>query len=212
MSLLSVTRLTKSWEGEPVLDDLDLELSAGGHTHIRGASGAGKSTLLQILARLVPSDGGAVRFMGKPLEAWGRPSAYRQAHLGLVFQDLWLIESLSVRHNLQILGCPADRLDALLEPLGITDLEAPVHKLSRGERQRVCMARAFVGSPRLVLADEPTASLDPACRDAAFDHLMALASAGGSTLLVVSHDRDLAAHPGFVQHLHLEAGVLVEAL
>lgn len=213
--LLGVKGLRKTWAGQPVLDGLELEMETGQHTLICGTSGAGKSTLLGVLARLVRPDAGELRLDGADIAGLGAATRYRRECLGLVFQDPLLINSLNSFQNIEMASMqhkvrgpgPA----ALLGLLGLQS-RATVRAgvLSRGERQRLALARAFVGRPRLVLADEPTASLDPPSRDAVLDQLFALANAAGATVLLVSHDASVSARPELQRRLSLDAGRLHE--
>jgi ABC-type lipoprotein export system ATPase subunit len=213
--LLAVRGLRKAWAGRAVLDHLDLELGSGQHTLVRGASGAGKSTLLGVLARLVPPDAGEILLDGAPIAGLGGATRYRRERLGLVFQDPLLVDSLTAFQNLEMAAMQHTARgpgpSALLERLGLQPRAAVrAGVLSRGERQRLALARAFVGRPRLVLADEPTASLDPPGRDAVLDQLFALADAAEATVLLVSHDAVVAARPELHRRLSLDAGRLHE--
>lgn len=210
---LEVRGLCKSWGDRAVLDGAELSLAPGEHTLIRGASGAGKSTLLGVLARLVRPDSGEVRIDGTPIDDLGSATRYRRAQLGLIFQEPHLVDSLTAFQNIEMASMNArrgpDGPRALLERLGLGEragVRAGV--LSRGERQRLAVARAFVGRPRLVLADEPTASLDPAARDTVLAQLLGLADAAGATVLLVSHDPAVTPDSGFQRQITLSAGRL----
>jgi ABC-type lipoprotein export system ATPase subunit len=214
--LLSARGLRKSWgAGPPLLDDLDLRLDPGGHVLVLGPSGCGKSTLLHVIARLVAPDAGALEFRGTPYSSLPAPEPWRLRHVGIVFQDVHLLEALRVEQNVEIvqLSVPIEdsaSLPSIEELLGPLELlprrRAPARVLSRGERQRVGIARAFCNRPALVLADEPTASLDPAHRDATLDHLFALCARFGSTALLVSHDEAVARRPELARVLRIVDG------
>ena len=213
--LLQISGLRKAWAGRRVLDGLDLRVEVGQHALIRGASGAGKSTLLGVLARLVRPDAGTVRLEGEDIGGLGGATRYRRDRLGLVFQDPLLVDSLTAFQNLEMAALQQARAGpdptALLSRLGLpgrADTRAGV--LSRGERQRLALARAFVGRPRLVLADEPTASLDAPARDAVLDQLFSLSDDAGATILLVSHDPAIAARPELRRRLTLQGGRLAE--
>ncbi len=210
--MLEARRIDKGFGSRLVLRGLDLAVEAGGHTLIRGPSGSGKSTLVHLLARLVVPDAGDLLWEGATVK--GDAAAWRLSHVGLVFQDVHLLESLTVLQNLDMVargaGCDVD--PGLLVPLGLADrTHDPVRVLSRGERQRVALARAFSNRPRLLLADEPTASLDPAQRDQALAHLFDLCAHLETTAVVVSHDSALTDRPEWKQHLWLEGGRLQPA-
>ena len=198
-----------------VLRGLNLTLDEGEHTLVMGPSGAGKTTLLNVLARLIVPDTGRLTFRGTAFAASGSPARFRQAHVGLLLQDFHLLETLSVADNIGLiqaaLGAPKDAPSPaeLLEPLGLGGrLRTPASALSRGERQRVALARAFAHRPALVLADEPTSSLDPSLRSETMAHLWHLADQGGATVMVVSHDEALARDPHIAHALTLTGGAL----
>lgn len=214
--LLEVRRVAKAFEGVPVLEDVDLVVARGQHTLIFGPSGSGKSTLLHLIASLLEPDRGELTFDGRRYRDLGDARAFRLRHVGLIFQDFHLLESLSVRGNVEMVqmargGDGLLPIHDLLDPLGLGGrLRAPVRVLSRGERQRVALARAFANHPSLVLGDEPTASLDPSNRGRTLDHLFALCRRTDATAVVVSHDHELAQRPEFTQVLQLRDGRAVE--
>jgi ABC-type lipoprotein export system ATPase subunit len=216
-TLLELRDVVHAYDGPAVLDGLSLSVAAGGHVLIEGPSGAGKTTLLNVAGALLVPQGGTVVFDGQNLATVGDRAGHRLRNLGFVFQEFHLLESLSARHNVGLVqaargGTPAHTVDALLGPLGLDGrLDAPVRLLSRGERQRVALARAFANSPRLILADEPTASLDPSRADATLTHLFELAQARSATVLMVSHDRALRERPEFSQRLTMDGGRIHQA-
>lgn len=200
---LSVAGLTVRAPGGRVLLSLPaLDLAAGASLAVRGPSGAGKSTLLFALAGLLEATGrvcwGTTDLLGLP--AAGR-AAFRRAHVGLVFQDFLLFEELGAEANAALAAgfAPAPRRAAIrdrarqaLSRLGLGDLAGrPAASFSGGERQRIAIARALAHDPAVILADEPTASLDRAAADRLIDDLVALARDEGRTLIVVSHDAAL---------------------
>ena len=194
--MLRIESLCKSWDGVSILDGLSLEVDSGHHTLIMGPSGSGKSTLLHLVARLASPDSGNIYLKDEPIERLGAPARYRLDSIGLVFQETLLLESLSARDNIEMIQAHSPReaipVLELLEPLGLAGLcDRPVRVLSRGERQRVALARAFANRPALILADEPTASLDPDRRDQCLDHLFSLAERCHSTVVLVSHDPEV---------------------
>jgi len=213
-SLLQLSSVGHTFERSPVLEDVDLQIMAGEHTLIEGPSGSGKTTLLNIAGALLSPTQGTVSFAGTPLSAVGDLPRHRLMNIGFVFQEFHLLESLTARQNLELVRCarggePHHTLAELLDPLGLQDrLDSPVRSLSRGERQRVALARAFANGPRLVLADEPTASLDPSRASATLDHLFALAATTHSTVVMVSHDPGLGQRGEWSHRLVLEEGRL----
>jgi putative ABC transport system ATP-binding protein len=200
-----------SYGGGPVVLDVpSLRLEAGTRTFLHGPSGSGKTTLLGLLAGVLRADRGVVRVLGEDLAAMSgaRRDAFRAQHIGYVFQMFNLIPYLSVLENIVLPvrmsaarrarmreatpRAEARRLTAALEidhALG-----ASVGALSVGQQQRVAACRALIGSPELIIADEPTSSLDHDRRDAFLDLLLDACEGAGSTLVFVSHDPTLASH------------------
>jgi len=218
MAWLEIEGLHRSFGARAVLRGVDLAIERGEHALILGPSGSGKSTLLHLLARLLEPDAGAIRLEGQPITARGDAAAFRRTHIGIVFQEFHLLDALTPRQNLQLVGdaCPPGpelpTPEALLDPLGLLDrIDSPVHELSRGERQRVALARAFANRPQLILADEPTASLDPDNRARSMALFFDLCDRMEATALVVSHDPALNAAKAFHSVQLLDHGVLAEA-
>lgn len=194
--------------GPPVLDIPSLRVARGERTFMFGPSGSGKTTLLGVLAGVLGAKTGRVTVLGEDLTtlSGSRRDAFRAAHIGYVFQMFNLIPYLSVLDNIQ-LPCrmhPARRARlgdadmketarALAEHLEIDHmLDRPVTELSVGQQQRVAACRALMGSPELVIADEPTSSLDFDRREAFLELLFRECERVGATLVFVSHDRTLA--------------------
>jgi putative ABC transport system ATP-binding protein len=176
--------------GQPILHDVTLDLPAAGVTAIAGPSGAGKSTLLRLLNRLDDPLSGEIRWQGRPLTSWAPTELRRQ--VGMVFQRPPLFPG-TVRDNL-LVACPvldgdrcAEVLDQVQLPAGKLDESAST--LSGGEAQRMCLARALLTEPTVVLADEPTASLDGAARRSIEQLARRLADAGVAVIWV-THDTD----------------------
>jgi putative ABC transport system ATP-binding protein len=173
------------------VDGVDLVLERGEFVGLVGPSGSGKSSLLFLLAGLRAPDAGTVRLLGAAVPRHPDASAdLRRRHVGFLFQEPFLVPYLTVRENAlahaEDPGAPA-RLAAVAAEIGMTHLldERP-HRLSGGERQRAGILRALAQGPDLVLADEPTGSLDQATGYAVMTALRA--HAGGAGLLVVTHD------------------------
>jgi lipoprotein-releasing system ATP-binding protein len=185
-----------------VLAGLDLQVEAGELLAIIGPSGSGKSTLLNIIGTLDSADEGSVRFDGRELGAQSEAErlAFRRRELGFVFQSHHLLPYLTVLENAlvptiltQVQG-EEQRARELLERVGLGPrLHHRPGALSGGERQRAALVRALVGRPRLVLADEPTGSLDRAASEALTELLVELNRAEGTTLITVTHSVALAA-------------------
>ncbi|MEL6712382.1 MAG: ABC transporter ATP-binding protein [Planctomycetota bacterium] len=193
-----------------ILDGVDLEIRAGEFVAIVGPSGSGKSTLLGLLAGLDRPTSGEVEFEGVGLSGLGEDelALLRRGRIGFVFQSFQLLGNLTARENvllpLELTGeaDAAARADALLAEVGLA--ERGHHypsQLSGGEQQRVALARAFGPRPRLLFADEPTGNLDEATGARVLDMLMALRRDEGAALVLVTHDRDIAASAERAIHL-----------
>jgi putative ABC transport system ATP-binding protein len=188
-----------------ILDDINLSVAAGQTLAIRGASGSGKSTLLGLLAGLDVPTRGAVRLFGRDLAGLdedGR-ARLRAGHVGFVFQSFQLLDHLTALENVMLPleiapRAPAarsarERAVELLERVGLGGRTGhQARTLSGGEQQRVALARAFVTQPAVLFADEPTGSLDSATGATVIDLMFELNRELGSTLLVVTHDPDVA--------------------
>lgn len=169
----------------------------GEHTLILGESGSGKTTLLHILSGLRKPNAGSVTVAGQrlyDLDARGLDK-FRGQHIGLIFQDAHLVKSLTVGENLKIaqrfagVDTSMDRIREVLDWLNLGDkLHAYPQKLSRGQVQRVAIARAVVNRPRVLVADEPTASLDDRNTASVIDLLLRQAEQTQATLIVATHD------------------------
>jgi len=199
-----------------ILDDVSFQVAAGESVAVVGASGAGKSTLLALLAGLDEPSTGAVWLEGIELSALdedGRAAA-RARHVGFVFQSFHLIPSLTALENVMLPLELAGRADAragareVLRQVGLESrLRHYPRQLSAGEQQRVAIARAFVTRPSVLFADEPTGNLDTATGARVIQLLFDLNAAAGTTLVLVTHDRELAARCGRI--IELNAGRLV---
>ena len=196
-----------------ILDDVGLDVARGESIAIVGTSGAGKSTLLGLLAGLDEPSSGQVWLAGKELTALdedGR-AALRAKNVGFVFQSFHLISSLTALENVMLpleLSGAAQAPEAALEAIRTVGLEPRKghypHQLSGGEKQRVAIARAFVVEPEVLFADEPTGNLDQRTGDRIVDLLFRLNREHGTTLVLVTHDLELASRCDRI--LFMEAG------
>lgn len=207
--MIELQGLRYAYPDGPGLAFDDLNVTAGGTVLLRGASGTGKSTLLALLAGLLTPTAGSVRVGGVDVGAMSprRRDAWRGAHLGFVPQRLHLSEALSVQDNLGLpfvcAGEPVQsaRIAELLERLGLQDLaRRKPHQLSVGQAQRVALARAVLRAPSVLLADEPTASLDDEAAAAALRLITELAALSSATLVLATHDARVA---GALPHARL---------
>lgn len=202
-TLIEAEGIRHSYGGQPVLALDHLQLDTGQQHLLLGPSGCGKTTLLHILAGLLLPDAGSIRIAGQDLRALG-PAArdrFRGQHIGLVFQRLHLVGAVNVLQNLALarhFGRRApdhSRALALLEQLGLGHrAHAMPDTLSQGEAQRVAIARALVNQPAILLADEPTSSLDDDNAQEVVALLRDASEREGAALLVVTHDQRLRTH------------------
>jgi putative ABC transport system ATP-binding protein len=200
-----------------VLDRVSLRFCPGRAYAISGASGSGKTSLIHLLAGIILPTAGHVRFGDEVTSDLpeGRRDAWRHRHCGLIFQDFRLLEELGPLSNVQVPSwfgnrqarIPPHRAGELLEELGVPLDRGSVAKLSRGEQQRVALARALLADPEIVLADEPTASLDDTNAANLVDRLTRLASQG-KVVVCATHDQRIIAKANDV--VRLENGRVVE--
>lgn len=224
-SIVRLRALSKSYyeagKEHQVLASIDWEFQAGNFICLLGKSGSGKSTLLNLISGIDAPSGGQVfiRENGQEVELTGlsehERTLFRRRNIGIVFQFFNLIPTLTVLENVSL---PVElagqrrkghqRAKALLERVGLGDrLHTYPDKLSGGEQQRVAIARALIHDPVLLLADEPTGNLDEDTGDLVLDLLLELSRGAGKTLIMATHDADIARLAD--QVLHLEHGKLV---
>jgi len=195
-----------------VLTISEFVIARGEHVFLQGPSGSGKTTLLSLIAAVLSPQRGRIVIDGQSLADLRRTQRdqFRVDRIGLVFQQFNLLPFLSVAENVQlscrfsakrkVQACDQDRTldqetDRLLDAMRLSSSEyrnRPISQLSVGQQQRVAVARALIGRPPLIIADEPTSSLDSDSRQAFLDLLFTEINAVGSTLLFVSHDAALA--------------------
>jgi len=183
----------------PVLEDVSLQINRGECVFLVGPSGCGKTTLLSILGCILSPDAGQLSLLGQDISRLNarRRCRFRRENLGFVFQRFHLFAGLKAWENVQVSlqllgrsGSAAKRESLrLLDSVGLADrANHQISQLSMGQKQRVALARALVSDPELILADEPTASLDAEAGQSAMRHLKELCQQMGKTVLVVTHD------------------------
>ncbi|MFD0673160.1 ABC transporter ATP-binding protein [Cohnella sp. GCM10027633] len=217
--MLLLENVVKSYPSEGkqsfrVLDVRRFGMKAGERAALVGPSGSGKSTLLHLIAGIVRPTEGAIRVLDRQLEAMGESELdrFRARHIGYVFQNFNLLPGFTAAENVLAamrFGSASlsgkekrERASRLLEQVGLGHrLRHRPSQLSQGEQQRVAIARALANRPSLVLADEPTASLDAANAVLVFELLARVCSEEGAALLLSTHDMELAAKTGRIVHV-----------
>lgn len=194
---VQIEKLNKSFNGNHVLKDVDLEINAGETFSIIGPSGTGKSILLRHIIGLENADSGTIRINGEAVDV--RPRSYRSS---MVFQSSALFNSLTVGENIGLWLrehriCPEVRIHEIIsEKLAVVGLDGKqdlrTSELSGGMRKRVAIARSLAMEPDLVLYDEPTAELDPVTTDELAETIVSLKSRTGNTTIIVTHDLNFA--------------------
>jgi lipoprotein-releasing system ATP-binding protein len=219
--MLKLTQISKSFvQRGVVLDSLDLELEAGSSLAITGPSGSGKTTLMNIIGLLDRPDSGTIHFNGRAILGFTAQEAahYRNRDIGFVFQNHLLLPYLTVMENILLpvyafkttsaeLAGKKKLASELMEKAGILSIaEKYPFNISGGEAQRVAVIRALVNKPSLLLADEPTGSLDLRNAELLADLLVMMNTDLGISLIVTTHSPDLAARMG--RRLRLDNGKL----
>ena len=214
LELSGVTKRLRSGEREiTVVDRVDLAVAPGEFLAVLGPSGSGKSTLLGLAAGLDRPSEGEVLLDGRPIQALGETelARLRRGRIGFVFQSFQLLGNLTALENVLLpleIASAARPLETARAMLVAVGLEERGHhypaQLSGGEQQRVALARAFAGEPALLLADEPTGNLDGATGGVVLELLARLRAEHGSTLVLVTHDPEVAARAD--RRIHLRDG------
>ncbi|MBN2399489.1 MAG: ABC transporter ATP-binding protein [Candidatus Aminicenantes bacterium] len=214
--ILKTSKLNKTYFGKvdtPVLFDLDLQILRGSFTALIGPSGSGKSTLLNCLGLLDPQTSGEIDFDGRLISAQNVNdlAGFRNAHIGFIFQFHYLLPEYTAYENI-LLPCwirggrpaPETGREALriMEHIGIEKLKNKyIAELSGGQQQRVSIARALINRPKLIFADEPTGNLDRESGHAVLDLMAELNRENNVTMVMVTHDRDVALRADYIYEL-----------
>lgn len=217
--MIELIDIRKSFGSLEVLKGINLSISQGEVVSIVGPSGAGKTTLLQILGTLDHPDSGRILFDGVDVAAYKEKqlSAFRNNHIGFVFQFHQLLPEFTALENVMMpaliqgksMGEARQRAAEMLDYMGLSD--RATHKpaeLSGGEKQRVAVARALVNRPQVILADEPSGSLDTHNKEELHKLFFDLRDKLGQTFIIVTHDETLAATTD--RTIHLRDGIVVD--
>ncbi len=224
---LKLSHLTHAWANQPSLFFIDkLDLSQGKHLFIQGPSGCGKSTLLSLLSGVLQVQSGVCEVLGQNMSNLSsvQRDALRGELIGVIFQQFNLLNYLNVQANALLptrlfssraaaatleWGSPINQANSLAAALGLNKnlWRQPVHTLSVGQQQRVAAVRALMGAPRLLIADEPTSSLDESNQLEFIDLLLKTANRQQASVVMVSHNPRLANR--FDQIFEMKTGVAV---
>lgn len=196
-------------EGQPVLDIKELEIKKGEKVFLHGPSGSGKSTLLNLFAGVLTPSQGSVKIIETSLQwlSQSKRDQFRGDHIGFIFQRFNLINYLSIAENISLpcrtskkrkqnlKGSMETEITRLVDHLNLTPyINKTVSKLSVGQQQRVAVARALIGAPEIIIADEPTSSLDDDVTDKFIELLLKECNEKQTTVIFVSHDKRLSKH------------------
>jgi putative ABC transport system ATP-binding protein len=205
--MLQVQGISKSYGRKEskfqALDNVSFEVPEGSIIAIIGKSGSGKSTLMHLMSGLDSADSGKIIFMGKDIQAMKKKTAekFRATDMGFIFQSFFIEPNVSVYQNIMLpleigkvkLTKRAEMVNAALESVELSDKsKSRARDLSGGQKQRLAIARAIVHKPKLIFADEPTGNLDSQTGDKVVKLLFELNKSMGSTLVIVTHDIELA--------------------
>lgn len=210
--MIELDNITRSFGTLQVLKGISLKVERGEVVSITGPSGAGKTTLLQIMGSLDKPDGGSVLYDGQDITGMNEKeiSSFRNRHIGFVFQFHQLLPEFTALENITIpmliggssMGQATARAKELLAMLGLADrAEHKPSELSGGEKQRIAVARALANRPDVILADEPSGSLDSKNKEELHNLFFSLRDKLGQTFVIVTHDESLASKTDRTIHL-----------
>ncbi len=202
--MISIKNLRKSYDDKVLFDNFNLDIPDAGFVVITGSSGSGKSTLLNMIGGIEDPDGGTVTVDGFDVTGRRDKRKYFRDVVGFLFQNFALLENRTVKENLEMIekaGRSGTEINEALEKVGLKDaLNKKVYKLSGGEQQRVALARLMIKKCSLILADEPTGSLDKRNSDMVMEVLRDL-NRRGKTVIIVTHDGDIVNRADHVVHI-----------
>lgn len=213
--LLEIRELKKSYRepggGEiPILDIPAFDMDVGEQVVLRGESGGGKTTLLHLISGIVPADSGSIKLEGVELQGFSeaKRDRIRAAKMGYVFQTFNLLPAFTALENVRLAmsfarrSIDTARAKELLRRVGLSDrMNYLPNQLSVGQQQRVSVARALVNRPKVLLADEPTANVDPANQDRIIELIQEVCSEESVALLLVTHSDEVSRRFGRVEQL-----------
>ena len=219
--MIQLRNITKSFGQLQVLKGIDLDIERGEVVSIVGPSGAGKTTLLQIMGTLDDADGGEITIDGRHLNGMSQKelARFRNEHIGFVFQFHQLLPEFTALENVMIPAMIANkpqketrqRAKELLDMMGLAErMDHKPAELSGGEKQRVAVARALINQPSVVLADEPSGSLDSKNKAELHQLFFDLRKQLGQTFVIVTHDEELAQLTD--RTIHMKDGEVVGGL
>lgn len=193
MSLIKIVNISKSYQDIPVIKNLSLDIPDGAFCIITGKSGCGKTTLLNIIGKLDKADSGKVYIDDLDIDEIGQKK-YFQNDVAFLFQNFTLVENKTIKQNLEMINKKAQTdvsMEDALKKVGLENQKnTKIYKLSGGEQQRVALARVIMKKSKLVLADEPTGSLDSENATIVIDILRKMTHEG-KTVIMVTHDKSL---------------------
>lgn len=202
MSIINLSNINKEYKGKSVFKNFNLDVEQGEFLVVTGKSGSGKTTLLNIVGLLESPDKGTVRILDTQNPNINKKNGRLliKDHIGYLFQNFALVENYTARKNIELVcklkkeNFDNEKIQRIIFDLGINDLvNKKIYQLSGGEQQRVALARLFIKEPTILLADEPTASLDPENAEIVLDAITNLNNRG-ATVILVTHNPDIIKH------------------
>lgn len=217
--MIQVENLIKSYNGEPCLRGVSLNVGAGEFIALTGESGSGKTTLMEILAGVRLPDGGSVRVCGEDVFALSQSALakFRRTKIGVVYQNFGLVSTLTAEENVKLplllegvkRGEAARLLNDVCQKLGVGGLlKKYPDELSGGQRQRIAIARAVVYNPKVLFLDEPTGSLDSVNAEKVLDFVTRLNREAGTTVFMITHSELAAGYAS--RKIRISDGIIIQ--